>query len=281
MTKIKPGKIPPTMRVETISYCNESCSFCPYPNLKREKGRISFDLFEKIVEEHSQISGAKLLMPANVGEPLLDPRIFDFLKLATKRYQTVSMFTNSTLLNEDRARRLIDSGLSEIMFTLHGLTEEYFRNITGHQDYQAVRENIARFVELNQQSGSPIRVYFNIYSPHKREDVLSDDLVAQCQDTGVALSIHSLEDIHNWGGLLPSERKEREVGCPRIYDQFGVLHDGRVVPCCVDSEARYILGDVNCQSLQEIFSAEKYATLVEKEIAGALRDIPLCRYCDM
>lgn len=56
---------------------------------------MSFDLFDKATDEHSQIEGAKILFPATVGEPLLDKRILDFVKLATQKYSKVSMFTNT------------------------------------------------------------------------------------------------------------------------------------------------------------------------------------------
>lgn len=274
-------KIPALMRIETTNYCNEACSFCPYPTLEREKGRMSFDLFDKVTDEHSQIEGGKILFPATIGEPLLDKRIFDFVRLAAEKYGKVSMFTNSSLLDEERARKLIESGLTEIMFTLHGLTADYFRKITGFKDYERVRENIARFIELNAAEGSPVTVFFNIYSPHERDTVLADDLASRSMELGLNLTIHSMEDAHNWAGLMASEREERTKGCGRIYSQFGVLYDGRVVPCCVDSEARYPLGNVNNQSLNEIFSSERYLHLVRKEQERMLRDISLCQYCDL
>jgi len=274
-------RIPALMRIETTNYCNEACSFCPYPTLEREKGRMSFDLFDEVTDEHSQRSDARILFPATVGEPLLDKRIFDFVKLAAQKYGKVSMFTNSSLLDEERARKLIEAGLTEIMFTLHGLTADYFRKITGFKDYEKVRENIARFLELNVSEGSPVTVFFNIYSPHEREAVLADGLVSRSVELGINLTIHSIEDAHNWAGLKDSERKERIKGCGRIYSQFGVLYDGRVVPCCVDSEARYPLGNVNNQSLRGTFSSEKYLHLQQKEQERMLREISLCRYCDL
>src|SRR3989338_10588239 len=105
-------KIPALMRIETTNYCNEACSFCPYPNLEREKGKMSFDLFDRVTDEHSQCNGARILFPATVGEPLLDQRIFDFVRLAAQKYKKISIFTNSSLLDEEKARELIEAGLT-------------------------------------------------------------------------------------------------------------------------------------------------------------------------
>lgn len=279
---IKNNKIPSLMRVETFTYCNEECKFCPYTKLTRKKGSMSFELFNRLVDEHSlTCEDAKILFPATVGEPLLDNRIFDFVKIAAQNYKNVAMFSNASLLYKNNAEKLIKSGLTEIMLTLHGLTEEAYTNITNYNGYYSVKRNIVDFIETNAAYGYPVNVYLDIYTEASKEDIDSDELVNKARNHNINLFIKPIEDTHNWGGSVGKNEIIRNYGCKRIYNQFAVLFDGTIVPCVIDYDASYILGDANKNSLDEIFNGEEYAKLVNCEKENTLCDIKLCEHCNI
>jgi len=60
--------------------------------------------------------------------------------------------------------------------------------------------------------------------------------------------------LENWGNLNQKKIYSAKIGyCDAAEEQFGVLHDGTVVPCCTDFEGLIPLGNVKGQSLSEIF----------------------------
>jgi sulfatase maturation enzyme AslB (radical SAM superfamily) len=64
---------PEDVIVETFAYCNLRCIMCPYPNLQRSKGEMSFDVFKKIVDEMAMENPCGRLWVAILGEPFLRP----------------------------------------------------------------------------------------------------------------------------------------------------------------------------------------------------------------
>lgn len=54
-----------------------------------------------------------------------------------------------------------------------------------------------------------------------------------------------------------------EVFCYGLRDQFGVLADGTVVPCCLDSDGNIPLGSVHIQPLTEILFSPRAKALYE------------------
>jgi len=64
--------------------------------------------------------------------------------------------------------------------------------------------------------------------------------------------------------------------CSYPWRSVVVLWDGRVVPCCLDSDAALVLGDLNHQSLAEIWASEPVRALRQ----GLEANIPRGHLCD-
>lgn len=272
--------VPSVMRVENISYCNEKCIICPYSKSTRKPGVMKQALFEKIVLEHAAIARIpKLIFPASIGEPLLDELFFDRVAFASSVYSSIAVFTNSTLLDDRAIRRYIDAGGTELMLTLHGYSREMHKYITKTDTYEMVRRNIEHAARVNIEQGKPITIYLDIYAD---ESVACRNFIDEMIQFGVLVQRLDLSKTHNWGGEVNcfSQRSNSRF-CRRIYEQFGVQYDGTVVPCCIDTEGRYKLGNVAQSSLTEIFSSANYNDLTQIEMRGQIRTNTLCAQCNI
>jgi radical SAM protein with 4Fe4S-binding SPASM domain len=68
------------------------------------------------------------------------------------------------------------------------------------------------------------------------------------------------------------------VFCHGMKDQFGILCDGSVVPCCLDSEGVITLGNVFSQNLGEVLQSPRAQAMVQG--FGCRRaSEELCRRC--
>ena len=82
-----------------------------------------------------------------------------------------------------------------------------------------------------------------------------------------------------WSVSSPSPgRNTDHVFCYGLRDQFGVLCDGTVVPCCLDHEGDLALGNLHSQTLDEILESPRTQSILEgfrnKKAAEEL-----CRKC--
>ena len=66
-----------------------------------------------------------------LGEPLLHPRLFDFLREAKQAGLWVRLVTNASLLQEDRCRELVALGLDELHVSINAATPEAYAEIHG------------------------------------------------------------------------------------------------------------------------------------------------------
>ena len=66
--------------------------------------------------------------------------------------------------------------------------------------------------------------------------------------------------------------------CYGLRNQIGVLANGQVVPCCLDSDGNINLGNIFNQSLDEIINSDKAKKLYDGFTQRKAVE-PLCRTC--
>jgi radical SAM protein with 4Fe4S-binding SPASM domain len=66
--------------------------------------------------------------------------------------------------------------------------------------------------------------------------------------------------------------------CARLWFNPVITWDGKVVPCCFDKDAEYIMGDLNQDSFREIWDGPKYR-IFRKSILTGRHMIDMCRNC--
>lgn len=141
---------PSYVQIEPVGTCNLRCQMCPisYRGDKPLHGArqlMDFDLFTRLVDEFENLEKLHL---QGLGEPLLHPRFFDMVEYAVRKGIEVTINTNLTLLNAEKARRCIDSGLSGLFFSIDGATAETYEDIRVHAKYDRVMSNLQTMVDM-------------------------------------------------------------------------------------------------------------------------------------
>lgn len=118
------SKVPGHLQIELNNNCNLSCIMCPRKNLTRKVQNLSWDVYKKIIDEAAElkISDIKLFL---FGEPLLYPKLIEAIKYAkSKDLQHVDFSTNGQLMNKNKARELVNSGVDLINFSIDGIDKK-------------------------------------------------------------------------------------------------------------------------------------------------------------
>lgn len=106
--------------LEVSGICNSKCSYCPYPTSKRKKGLMSISTFKKSLELVKKLNQNWICLH-NFGEPLVHPKIVEFVKLTKKYVDNVVFSTNGVLLTRKLAIKLKNAGLTELYLSTHNL----------------------------------------------------------------------------------------------------------------------------------------------------------------
>lgn len=254
--------------VEVTNCCNLSCSFCHGHH--REKKFMTEPEFVRILQQLQGKTG--YLYYHLMGEPLLHPRLPRFLTLAREQGFRSNITTNGTLL-PDRGEEILQAGAHKINISLHSLEEG---------DPDAYVKNCAAFALLAKRYGTIVS--FRLWTG--RNNVLLEKLQAYLpgnwQENTRGYRIRDgifLEfgEKFQWPDK-DGEAGDGKVACYGMRDHFGILCDGTVVPCCLDSEGVIALGNVFAEELGDILDSAR-ASAICKGFQNRKAVEDLCRRC--
>ena len=270
------------LQIECTNVCNADCVFCPYGKMQRAKGTMPMPLFRKIVDEAATIPLISHITITGLGEPLLDRHLLERLRYIRAKLPHIllDMYTNGTYLRKKVVDDLIDVGLSVLYISLNGVDAQKRREIMKVDDYDEVVEYIKYAKAATAGTGTRVLV----------KGIVSKDLMeAGDQETfanqwGGRYSPESKQGAYlhlegNWAGKVWPMRVTPTQACSRALSQIMVLQDGRVSLCCFDSEGEMVLGDLNHQSLREIYGGPLALGIREAHNDGRRSEIALCKNC--
>jgi radical SAM protein with 4Fe4S-binding SPASM domain len=258
--------------------------------MTRERGFMDIGLFRKVMNEL-----APYLYNVNLyfqGEPMLHPQFFSFLDSCRDNKTVVS--TNGHFLSVENSHRLALSGLTKLIISLDGIDQESYSTYRINGDLEKVTEglkNISDSIKMK-HSSLKIEIQFLVNAFNEHQIPLVKEL-AKKVNARLRLKSMQIIDKSIIGSWLPSGKRFRRYifkdgeyiinnslpdRCARLWFNPVVTWDGKVVPCCFDKDAEYVMGDLNTDSFSEIWDSPKYR-IFRKSILTGRHMIEICRNC--
>ena len=262
--------------VEITNNCNMNCSFCHGHH--RPSRQMTREEYAHILSALKGVT--QYLYHHLMGEPLVHPLLPQFIQMAREAGFRPMITTNGTLL-ERLGDRLLGVGLHKANISLHS-----FEGDEGI-DHKQYIDQISAFAEKANAEGIvlSLRLWNNGHDEGRNDTTVSLLRQALPGEWTSNTRGYRIRDrlFLEWGERFewPDEAAPDygEKGfCYGLSDHFGILCDGTVVPCCLDSEGTMALGNVFTQDLSDIlFSPRAKAMLEGFRRRKAVE--PLCRHC--
>lgn len=257
--------------IEITNDCNLSCLFCI--KNKRKKKYITLDEFKIIldkIENHTKYIYLHIL-----GEPLIHPLINEFINYASNRFK-VNITTNgykiNNIINNKNIRQLNISLQS--YNEIYGISlKEYMDNIFNAVDVLRKYTYISyRIWVKNKYTSDIINMINNKYN-------INLDIDSIKNNTTISNNIFiSVNEEFIWPDLNNNYYSEKGK-CYALRDHIGILVDGSIVPCCLDSKGDIILGNIYKDNLDDIIKNDRYNNMLN----GFMNNIKveeLCKKCN-
>lgn len=291
---VAPLRSPFVLIVDPASHCNLQCPFCPTGHRDlialngRYQGPMSLELFKKIIGDLNDFPGMiRVLRLYKEGEPLMNRHFAEMVSVARKsgRVEKIDTTTNGVLLTPRNSERIVAAGIDQINISVNGLSSEQF------WDSVRTKVNFARYVE-NIKYLYSIKGDCIIYIKAIQENLSIDDQKRFLEIFGDISDRIFFEHLFpNWPGfddeiipkdgsvgLYGGEVREQSV-CPYIFYSTTVNSDGTVSLCIQDWARRLVVGDLNRQSLFEIWSGYQINQHRIRHLEGRRKENTTCRDC--
>lgn len=280
--------------VETTNICNANCTFCGYRYMQRPKKVMPWETFEKAVRGFAEAGGGALNFTPTVGDPMVDKRLIDKIEFADSLPEIAEIFlyTNGILLNRFDTDRLLRSGLKRLAISTFIGDRDGYKLYYGRDKYAQVIDNIIAVAGRNRALGFPVMITLHLRIEGDKSTWYDTPIYRTLADLIGEDNISYLEVYDAWGGLIkkddipegtaldkPLSVEEKTWSpCFELYRRVQILADGTVGACvCVDLEGEIKIGDINEQSLDEIWRGEKLAAYRRDWVTGSLPKV--CQSC--
>lgn len=253
---------PKVVLIDTISYCNLKCSMCVHKEMKRRKGIIPWGLFTKIINEIAKVDKSVRVWMVFFGEALLlkrkKPNIFDMIAYAKSRGLTdVVLNSNANLLDESAAKGLIRSSLDAIYIGIDAFQPDTYAKVRVGGNYENAVQNTIQLIKLKELMNSEKPEVFVQFVEMDINQNEKEDFIQFWNQKGATVKIRPKV---SWAGLIDApnlilDDKERWP-CHWAMRTMSITDTGKVVTCAVDLDAKFIAGDINRQSLKEVWNGK-------------------------
>jgi wyosine [tRNA(Phe)-imidazoG37] synthetase (radical SAM superfamily) len=269
------------MRIETTTKCNYNCVICPRDRFTRIKETMSLELFEtlfkKIVLETRQYN---TLTFSGFGEPLLDPTLDDKIRFAKNYNFDVLILSNGSLLTAKRFQELENLGVKSIRVSMYGITPETYARVHGlanSAQFENIKTELTRIAEIKKTTG--LILTYNVVEGVNDRD--TEKWIEYWKDRADLIEVWR---PHNWvnGREYRPVQEKKVKTCGRPWNTpLQVQVDGTVNMCCFDYNGSLLLGDLNNQTLTEIFDSDRFKKILHHHKTGEFTGSHLiCKNCD-
>jgi radical SAM protein with 4Fe4S-binding SPASM domain len=231
------------------------------------------------------------------GEPYLNRNFLDMVRYASDKKIYTATSTNAHYLDDEAARKTVESGLDRMIISIDGTTQEVYEQYRVGGKLEKVIEGTRRILHWRKElkSKTPMVVFqFLVVKPNEHQ---MDEVQRLGEELGVDdvwFKTAQIYDYENGNELIPtidefSRYKKQKDGtyaiknslmnrCWKMWHSCVITWDGRVVPCCFDKDASHALGELKNQSFREIWQSDSYRNF-RGAILRSRAEIDICKNC--
>ena len=269
--------------LEAHSVCNQRCSFCPVSVAPRPPTYMPTELYERIVHEiaelHQPLEAVSMIQ---YNEPTIDRRFIDQVRCLLDAGLPPAVFSNGTGLTPDRTDALVEmGGLHFLSVNISTLDREKYRKERGKDHLEKVIAN------LDYAKDKPVADEMVLTVLNEDQEVLDREMAEvtrRFEGSRFKVQDWIVNDRAGNIGVGMGPGRGELCGCDymgsRPIEHVHITADARVVLCCQDYEEKWVAGDLNKDSLQDILKSPEFARF--RRMAYGLEPAPeqfLCSGC--
>lgn len=282
---------PHLVDIEPVGLCNFRCTMCPtgLGALGRPSGFMSTETHKNILEK-TELPMADMRY-IGWGEPTLHPDLPAFINTAAHGYGRLTHInTNGSRLTKGLARELVSCGLASIKFSFQGTDRESYFAMRRMDFFDGLIEAISYMKEARGDGCYPYIAVSTTTTDETPEMVqkFKDKVFPLVDHLGIGKTIFEFIDM----AAVPKKQRDRlekaaslatvikkhPSPCPEVYDKLSIHWNGNVVTCCNDYSDKNVIGDINLNSMAQIWRHPKME-MYRAALAKNDYSLPLCESC--
>lgn len=242
------------INIELTSRCNKHCSFCSRWQNDKPKGDISLELLEKI---EPQLDDHIVVHLHNNGEPLLYPHLWRVFEIYKNK---ITQFDTNGILLIDKAEQIKKANIISVSIVQDDrLAKEQMEII---KEYVKIKPDNQRF--LARCVGD-----------------IDYERMNEIKKLGLPIIKRVIHDKSGRNSYTKEVIKPEDYICRDFLNHPAIDYLGNFYICVkYDRYGRGIIGNVNIESIKEIWYGSKRHEYLKHHLNGERELVPFCKDCE-
>ena len=274
---------PKVIEVQFHNKCNSNCLICPYKDMNYSYKSMTNELFEKLLSEIDETK-LKRIIPYLNNEPFLDVNFIEKVKRIRNKFKKIEIeiSSNVSVIKEKDIIALNSLNITELRLSVFGYEKDTYNKMMPCLNYEKTFEKLKTISNIMSKTSTIISIVMIDNGEISEQEFI--DMKKMCKSLGF--------NFERWGFLDRSGNvtyksnniyNENVSYCEqnRPLERMHILSDGRVIFCCQDWSHSLVVGDINNNTISEVWNSKVYNnarnSLYDKE-----KDSPMiCKKCKL
>jgi len=290
------------LHIELNQLCNYECPHCIIGNpdevekLYNKKENLTFDDYKRLVDEGANYKCPSISAQGD-NEPFLIKNMEEYIYYAHKKgFIDIMTNTNGSAINEKRSKKILDSGLTRLRFSLDAFTDETYKKVrVGAIDLDKVKKNIFNFLDLKEKGGYKLPIVGVSFCKLKQNEHELEEFKNYWKDKVDLVTIQTFapptQNKKAYHDFYPEDQfYESEITDFKCNQPFQRIHirNQDMFPCCyslvmgdkgTDNYNNFVLGNINKISIYDAWNGKKMQNLRQLQLDGKFKKNPTCAMC--
>ena len=256
---------------------------CPHDKMKKRQP-AKWSLISKIIRETAPNVDA--CCPFLMQEPMLEPRLASILaNLKQNNPQTTTIVYSNMSKLHPQFEQIIEQGLlDELHISFYAPTEELYRKYQPPLNRTETLTNIKKAAgyRLKHKRTKPELILHILSIPEIIDNIKGYDDVLPYVDRACNVQYDTFHgDIPDLAGdqTVYMGKPKKRTPCQRLWGGINIHCNGNVVPCCIDYKEEHVMGNINEESLKDIWTGKRFTEFRKLHLEGKWDSIPMCKNC--
>lgn len=301
LVDIIPLSHPFTVYIEQTRYCNFKCFYCMHATRDipggafQENGykikHMEFDMYEKVIKQLEALpKGIKRIVFSGLGEPLMNPKLPEMVKLAvdSKIVDRVEVITNGLLLTPEMSDKLIAAGITNINISIQGINAEQYEETCGMKiGFKKFVDNLTYLYRNKKDTQIYIKAidaalktkenekkFLEIFGDISDSIYIEHLIVMQKQMTQLKEIVDENKNFYN------EEFDSNRQVCAQAFYFLQIGCDYDTFPCPNPGLPKSLsMGNLKEQTVLEIWNGQRRRELLKTMLEFKRETIPACNAC--
>ena len=276
----KLDEYPPLIQIEPSSICNFRCIFCfetdkTFTDKKSgHMGTMKLDLFKKIIDE---IEGkVQFVTLASRGEPLVSKEINEMIKYTSGKFLNLKINTNASLLNEEKIHTILSSNVKTMVFSADAADSDLYKKLRVNGSLEKTVKNIKLFREIQKKHYSSNKIITRVSGVKFSKEQNFDSMMKLWGDI---VDQVAFVDYNPWENSYEKPPNGLITPCSDLWRRMFVWWDGKINPCDVDYKSKLNIGNIEKNSIKELWNSKYYQELRSNHLESKRQNISPCNAC--